>query len=148
MFAEGRELLDRGRPVQIAGDEQRGASLLFQVGGELGGGGCLAGAVQADHEDARGLVEIERAGVAAEERGQLVMENLHDLLAGRDTAQDFFAQRLVFHLGDELFRHLVIDVGLEEREAHLAHGVGDVHLRDRAVAAEILEDVLQFIAEL
>ncbi len=47
----------------------------------------LAGAVEADDEDARRLVEIQGLGIAAEQGDEFVVEDLDDLLAGRDAAQ-------------------------------------------------------------
>ena len=67
--------------MQIAGDQERRAPFLLQITRELGRGSSLAGAVQPDHENARGLLQIERLGVAAEERRQFVVKNFHDLLA-------------------------------------------------------------------
>ena len=43
--AEGAQLLDRGRTLQVGADEQRLAALALEPGGELGGGGRLAGAL-------------------------------------------------------------------------------------------------------
>jgi hypothetical protein len=40
-----------------------------------------------------------------------------------------------------------VDVGLEEGEADLAEGVGDVLVGDGALAAEGLEGTLEFVAE-
>ena len=148
LLAERRELLDRGGALQIARDEKRRAALLLQQVRQLRRRGRLAGAVQADHQDARRLVEIQRLGVAAEQRGQLVVEDFDDLLAGRDAAEDFLAERLFLDPRDEILRDLEIDVRLEQRQPHLAHGVVDVRLADRPVAAEVLEDVLQLVGEL
>ena len=63
--------------------------LLGQALGELGGGGGLAGALQADHEERRGrVVDLELARhiviVAGEEMHQFVMHDLDHLLARRD----------------------------------------------------------------
>ncbi len=57
-------------------------------------------------------------------------------------------ERFLFDPGDEVLRHLVIDIGLEQSQPHLAHGVTDIRLADRAVTAQVLENILQFIAEL
>ena len=76
------------------------------------------------------------------------MENLNDLLAGRDAAQHLFAQRLFFDPGDEILRDLVIDIGFEQSEPHLTHRVADVRFADRTMPAQVLKDVLKFVAEL
>src|SRR5262249_12217886 len=76
------------------------------------------------------------------------MKNLNDLLAGRDTAQDFLTQRFFLYPRDKTFRDLEIDIRFEQCKADLAKRVVNVRLADRAVTAQILEDVLKFIAEL
>ena len=48
----------------------------------------------------------------------------------------------------KVLRDLEIDIRFEQREAHLPQRVVDVRLADRAVTAQVLEDVLKFIAEL
>ena len=47
---------------------------------------------------------------------------------------------------DELVDDGEVDVGLEEGEADLAEGVGDVLVGDGALAAEGLEGTLEFVA--
>ncbi len=115
---------------KIARDEQRGAALFLEISGQLGGGSGLAGAVEAHHEDAGRLLEIERGLVAAQERGQFILENFDDLLAGGDAAEHLLAQRLFLDAGDEVLRDGEIDVRLEQRHADLAQGVGDIRLAD------------------
>ena len=114
------ELIDGSRPLQVAGDQHGAAAFLFEQAGELGGRGGFAGAVQAHHQDAGGRIEIERRGVAAEQSGQLIVENLNDLLAGRDAAQDILAERLGLDASDEVLGDLEMHVRLEQGEAHLA----------------------------
>src|SRR6185437_7665478 len=76
------------------------------------------------------------------------MKNLNDLLARRDTAQDFLTQGLFPYARDKTFRDLEIDIRLEQRKADLPQRVVNVRLADCAVTAQVLENVLKFIAEL
>src|SRR2546421_10055058 len=94
------------------------------------------------------FANIERSGIATEQDRQFVIENLNDLLTGGDAAQDRFAQRLVFHARDEIFRDLKIDIRFEQREPDLAQRGIDVLLADFSATAEILENLLQLIAQL
>ena len=55
---------DGGGAIEVAGDEQRAAALLFEPVGEFGGGGGFAGAVEAADEDVGRLDEVERGLVA------------------------------------------------------------------------------------
>ena len=67
LLRERRQLLDRGGPVDVGGDEVRAApALVAQMARELGGRRRLAGAVQADehHHDRWGAVQVERDGLA------------------------------------------------------------------------------------
>ena len=67
LVAELDELVDRGGPVDVGGDQQRPLSLLAQADRQLGGGGRLAGALEADqHQDRRLGVELERVSLAAQ----------------------------------------------------------------------------------
>jgi len=148
LLAQRNQLLDGGGPVEIQRVKKGGFALALEPAGELGGGGGLARAVEAYQEDARRGGEVERGGVATQEGGQLVLENFDDLLAGRDAAQHVFAQRLGLDPCDEVLGHLVVDISFQQRHADGAHGVGDVRFGDRAVTAQIFEDVLEFIGEL
>src|SRR4051794_7518365 len=76
------------------------------------------------------------------------MKYLHDLLTRSHAAQNRFAERVFFDARHEPFRYLEIDVGLEHGQPHLAQGFINVRFADRSVTAQILEDVLQFVAEL
>ena len=66
----------------------------------------------------------------------------------RDAAQHCLAERLLLNSRDNFFRDLKIDVGLEQRKSHLSQRTIDVRLGDGAVAPQVLENVLQLIAEL
>ena len=143
---QSRELLNRGRPMQIARDQERETSLFLEQSGELGRRSGLARAVESHQKNARRLFEIQRRRVTTQERRHLVVENLHHLLPGRHTAQHFLAQRFLLHPRDEPLRHLKIDIRLEQRETHLAQRIIDVRLRDRTMPAQVLKNILQLIA--
>ena len=76
------------------------------------------------------------------------MKNLNDLLARRDTAQDFLTQSFFLYARDKTFRNLEVDIRLEQCKADLPQRIVNVRLADRAVAAQVLENVLKLIAEL
>src|SRR4029077_5745389 len=93
------------------------------------------------------LAEIQRRGIATEQDRQFIVENLNDLLAGRDAAQNGFAKRFLFDLSDKFLGNLKIDISLEQREPDLAQRGLDVLLADLPMAAEIFEDLLQLVAK-
>ena len=75
------------------------------------------------------------------------MDDLHDLLAGREALLDVLAKRPLAHLGHELLDHVEVDVGFEQREADLAHRPGDRLLVQRAAALEVAEGALELVSE-
>src|SRR5438876_12025363 len=76
------------------------------------------------------------------------MKNLNDLLTGRDAPQHLLAERFFSDARDEVLGNLKIDIRLEEREPNLPQRIIDVRFADRAVSTQVLEDVLQLVAEL
>ena len=94
------------------------------------------------------LAEIKRRGVAAEQDRQFIVENLNDLLARRNASEHRFAKRFFFDSGDEFFGDVKIDIGFEQRETDLAQRSINIFLADLSVTAEILENLLQPIAQL
>ncbi len=92
----------------------------------------------------RGL--LEAGGVVAEDVDEFVVDDFDDLLGGRERGGDFFADGAGADVLDELGDDGEVDVGLEEGEADLAEGVGDVLVGDGALAAEGLEGTLEFVA--
>ncbi len=78
---------------------------------------------------------------------KLVADDLDHLLGRRERGQDFGADGLGADVLDEVVDDLEVDVGLEQGDANLAQGFGDVLFGERALAAKVLEDALQFVSE-
>ena len=117
----------RSRPG-AAGRRRRGPACgprLRRCERELGGGRRLARALEAGEQDHRELAEREPGRAGAHQLGQLVVDDLHDLLAGREALQHLLAERPLAHAGDEVADDREVDVGLEQREADLAHRARD-----------------------
>ena len=98
-------------------------------------------------DDGRRAVEAERAVAGAEDGGQLLVDDLDDHLAGVDVLDDVRADGALLDARHEVLDDLVVDVRLEEREAHLAHGDVDVCLGDAAVAGQAGEGVAEAVGE-
>ena len=149
LLAELDELVDRRGTLQVGGDERRLLALLREQERELAGGGGLARALQACEEDRGGrpLREGEAGVGRAEEVRELLVHDLHDLLARREALLHVLAQRALAHPRDELLDDAEVDVGLEQREAHLAHGAGDRLLVEDTAPAEVAEGALELVAE-
>ena len=145
--AQGFQLLHGRRAVDVRRHQQRLARLLLQPAGQLGAGGRLARAVQArQHQAARIAAQRQPRVGRAEQLDQFVMDNLDDLLSRLDALHHLLSERLGLDLLDEIARHLEIDIGVQQRHAHLAQGVAGVGLGNLAQPAEVAEGVLQLLA--
>ena len=115
--------------------------------GELGGGRGLARALEARQQDDRELAERESRLAFTHQLRQLVVHDLHDLLARGQALQHRFPQRLLAHTRDEVADDGEVDVGLEQGEADLTHCAGDRRLVERAPLAEVAEGALQLVGQ-
>ena len=82
-----------------------------------------------------------------EQLDELVVDDLHDLLAGGEAAQDLRADGLLADPPDDVLDDLEVDVGLEQGQPDLARGGIDVRLADPAAAGQVGERLAQSIAE-
>ena len=123
LAAELLELVDRGRALQVAGDEERPVLFLAKEERQLCRRGRLARALQPGEQDHRrgAAGECEPGGAGAHQLCQLLVHDLHDLLPGREALQHVLPERPLAHLSDELPDDVEVDVGLEQGEADLAH---------------------------
>ena len=82
LLAELLELVDRGRALEVGGHERRRLPFLAEEQRELGRRGRLPRALQAGEENDRRRTAGERelGASLAHDRGQLVVDDLHDLL--------------------------------------------------------------------
>ena len=75
------------------------------------------------------------------------MDDLHDLLPGRQALDHVLAERPRLHPVDELLHDLEVDVGLEQRETDLAHRLRDRLLVQATLLAQVAERGLEPVAE-
>ncbi len=155
LLANLLQLLHGGGPLHIGGDDARLLAVLAEPVGQLARLGGLTGALQTDeHEDGgRRSGELNLAAailLAAEHGDQFLVDEAKDLLRRCDATQHLGADGrhgAFLHARDELFDQLEIDIGLEQRLAHLAHGLGHVLLGDPALATQALEDTFEPLRE-
>ena len=146
----GLELLDGGRAVDVTGDRQHlFLALVYQVLGQLGGGGGLARALQAGHQDHGGWLgrQIDVTHALAHGGGQLAVDDPHQCLAWRERAHDFLAQGFFLDAGDEVAHHRQRHVGLKQGHAHFAQHVLHIRLGDAGLAAHFLDEAGEFVGE-
>ena len=134
--AELLELLDRRRALKVAGDERRSLPFLAQEERELRRRRRLPRPLESGEEDhGRRSSESQPRVARAHERGELLVDDLHDLLARREALEHVLTERTLLDRRREALRDLQVDVGLEEREPHLAHRLRDRLLVEPAAAA-------------
>ena len=75
------------------------------------------------------------------------MDDLHDLLARRQAPEDVLPERALLDRRGEVAGDLEVHVGLEEREANLAHRLRDRLLVEAPTAAEAAERGLKLVGE-
>ena len=134
-------------PLEVGGDQQRPRALALQQERELRAGGGLPGALDAGHHhDGRTrLGQLERPMLAAQRDGELLVHDLHDLLAGREALHDLLGERAAPNPREEVVGDLDGDVGLEQGRAHLTQRVVHLLRVELAPRAELLEDAVQAV---
>src|SRR4051794_28943250 len=135
------QLVDSVRTLEIRGHEQRTVALILQPQRELRSQGGLTGALESGEHDhgRRGLREPEPPGLAAEDRDELVVDDLDDLLRRVQRLADLLTAGPLTYGGHELLDDRERDIGLEQRDAYLPRGRVDVGLRQASLATEVLE---------
>src|SRR5690606_9051415 len=150
LLAQGLELVDRRRTVHVQRRQQRRAALPLQPPRQLRRRRRLTRALEPHQQDhrRRGRRELERRTAPAQQGDQLVVNDLHDLLARRDGPEHALAERTLLHPRQEVPRELVVDVGLQQDTADLPEPVLDHGLREHAALAEPAEYAVQLFAQL
>ena len=149
LAGDDRELFDGGRAAHVGRDDQRELALFGQHPRQLAGGGRLARALQAEHEDdlrARTAGRKAAPGVA-EEREQFVADDLDDLLVGAETGLDVLRRGPIADAIDEGLDHLQVDVGFDEGDADFAQHPFSRLWREADFASQGLKDVLQAVTQ-
>jgi len=141
LFAQHTQLFHRGRTVDVQRGHQHALFLArLEHQAQLGAGGGLARTLQAHHQDRRGRrTKIERNIVAAQRLHQHVMDDLDDLLAGRDRADDIFANGAGADLFNKVLHHRQRHIGVDQGGAHLGQCGIDIGLAERAAPAKLVE---------
>jgi hypothetical protein len=113
LLAELLELVDGRRSLEIAGDESGPLPVAPKHEAELGRRGRLARALETREENhGRRTAEREPRVARPHEGRQLLVDDLHDLLAGSQALQDVLAKRTLLDRRREVARHFEVDVRL------------------------------------
>jgi hypothetical protein len=75
------------------------------------------------------------------------MDELDEVLLGREAPQHLLAEGVALDGLDELLDDADVDVGLEERQAHVAQRLLDVLLGDLSLAAQLAPQAVELLAQ-
>ncbi len=135
------ELVYSRRPVYIGGHQQGFTPHFSDMDREFRRSCRLAGALQSDQHDRhrRGRGYIERFIGAPEDLAKLIVDDLDELLPGRNARKHIFAHGLFLDLLKEILRDLEIDIGFQKRYPDFTQRVFDVAFCKLAVSPDLLE---------
>ena len=148
-MAQGLELVNGSRALQVGGNQHGPLALALEVLGQLGRRRRLPGALQARHQDHewRRRRARQRDGLVTKGDDEFLVDDLDDLLAGRQALHDVATDGALLHPGQEGLHHRNVDIGFEQRQTDFAQGSVDVGLAETAFAAQTSEDVAEAIGE-
>jgi len=142
LFPHHFQLLDGGGTIDVAGNQQRAlAVLLAHETSQLGCVGGFTRALEAHHHHHRGGLggDGNLRAVASHEVDQLLVDDFDNGLGGRQAFQHLRADGLFRDPFDEIFDHLVADVGFQQSQADLPHGLFDVCLTQTALVPQFFK---------
>jgi len=102
--------------------------------------------LQADHHDhgRRDGAELEPLATFAEHRGELVVDDFDQLLAGRHRAKLRDADGFFLDALEKFARELEVDVGLEQHATHFTEAFFDVGFGENAATAQARKGRFEF----
>ena len=107
-----------------------------------------AAVVLPEQDDRRRAAGVRELGAAlAHDRGQLVVDDLHDLLPRGEALRHLDTGGALPDARDEVLDDLEVDVRLEKGETDLPHRLGQVLFGQRPMAPEVAEGRLQLVGK-
>jgi len=106
--------------------------------------------LQAGHEDDGGRLgrQIEGGIGTAHQLGHFLVHHTDQGLARGQGANDFLAKGLLLHGGNEVLDHRQRHVRLQQGEADLAQGVGNIGFRQTGFTPEGLHDTGEALSQI
>ncbi len=149
-FADHLELRHRVRTLQIGRDEQRRVAGILQPISQLAGQGGLTGTLKTgEHDDRRRVLrEVQRTvHTRAEHAGELLVDDLHDLLGRIQRLRHLGAERAFADAAGEGAHHVKSHIGIQQRTADLAYRAVDVGVGKLAFALQMLEGIRELVCQ-
>jgi hypothetical protein len=137
-------LRNRGRPVDVCGNHEHFLlRTLAQQLAQLAGGGGLAGALQAGHENHRWRLDgkVQPGVRPAHQLRQLLVHDPDQRLTRRQRARHFLTDRPFLDPGDEVLDHRQGHVRLQQGEADFPHHFLNVFFCEPGLATNGLYDL-------
>jgi hypothetical protein len=103
----------------------------------FGGGRCFAASLEADQHDAEGPFGGKTGAAFAQQGDQFVVDDLDDLLTGRDGSGHFLANAFLPDPIDEFPGHTEMDVGGKQGGPHFLERVGDIFVGQFTDSADV-----------
>jgi hypothetical protein len=131
----------------FGGDQPGLPAFGAQDEGKLGRRRRLARPLEACEQDHAELAQLQLRRALAHQARQLLVDDLHDLLARRQALEDVLAEGALAHVRDEVTDDCEVDVRLEQRQADLAHGARNRLVVEPALLAQVAENPLQLVGK-
>ena len=147
-FADDLKLLDRGRAVNIAGDQQRVLAFFLIVTGELAAVRGFTRTLQADHHDdrRRGGCDLQFGIFRTHQVNEFFIDNFDDLLCGQQAFRYLCADGTVRDRLHKVLDNLEVDVRLQQCKLDFAHPLPDIRFGELAFALEFLKGIRELFA--
>ena len=141
LLTEHSQLFDGGGTIHVAGHEHGALGPLgAQHLGQLAREGGFTRTLETRHQDdGRRAGDIDVDCFSTHEFGEFVVNDFHHELAGFYRGEHIHTHGFGLYRVGKLLGDLVIDIGIEQRFAHLFQGFGYVDFGDTAFAFEHFE---------
>ena len=150
LLSQHAQLLDSSGTIGVAGSQQRTAVLLcLQEEGEFTRKCGLTRTIQSCHkDDTRTIFQLEVGAFTSHQCRQLIVYNFHHKLRRLQCRQHVLPKGFLLHSVGESLCHLVVDVGIKKRTAHILKSFGYIDFGDFAFTFEYFEGTFESFAEI
>ena len=150
LLGERAQLLDCRGTINVGAHDQNLFLAVPKETRKLCRGGRLAHALQSGEKNDRRRLrgEIERDRRTAHHGRELAVHYADQRLSGGERADDFRAERLGPHGGNEILDHRQCDVGFQECEPDLPQRILNIGFGQPRFAAQLLDDPAKTLSQI
>lgn len=140
------QLVYRRRPIGVGGNEHGASTVLSQMKCELAGRRGFPTTLKAhQHDHGRMMFQLQWRVGTSHYVDEFVPDDLYELLIWSEALENFFPQCFLLDVLDEILYNLVVDIGFEQRQLDLPHGLVDVLLRQPSLPSDRFKDLREFL---